>query len=96
MNPAGIKRVTELGDIWLWAIRDSARPLPESVYTSPIRRCLETTRLVLADAFQLLRERLTDHTCDLRSTRTWIAENYPGYDIEPCLTEMDELWRSDR
>ncbi|KLU84706.1 hypothetical protein MAPG_03745 [Magnaporthiopsis poae ATCC 64411] len=45
---------------------------------------------------ELLRERLTDHTCDRRSARTWIAENYPDYDIEPGFTEKNELWRGDR
>lgn len=83
-------------------------PLPGTVYTSPLARCLETTRLVFSDAFkqkgipltpivkELLRERLTDHTCDRRSSRAWIAEHYPNYVIEPGFTEKDELWRSDR
>jgi len=108
LHPTGIQQVTELGEIWSQAVAEGMMPLPGTVYTSPLRRCLKTTRLVLSGAFQqtgtpleprvkeLLRERLTDHTCDRRSTRTWIAENYPDYDIEPSLTEKDELWRGDR
>ncbi len=45
---------------------------------------------------ELLRERLTDHTCDRRSTRTWIQSSYPSFLIEPRFSEDDTLWRSDR
>ena len=43
-----------------------------------------------------LRERLTNHTCDRRSSRSWIAEHYPEFIIDPAFTEEDELWRADR
>jgi broad specificity phosphatase PhoE len=43
-----------------------------------------------------LRERLTDHTCDKRSPRSWISAHYPEYVLEPGFTEADELWRADR
>ena len=32
------------------------------------------------------------HTCDRRSSKTYISENYPSYKIEPGFTENDELW----
>ncbi|KAK9441675.1 hypothetical protein VB005_06317 [Metarhizium brunneum] len=79
-------------------------PLPGSIYTSPLARCLETTRLVFAKVFQeqgakfqpmvkeLLRERLTDHTCDRRSSRSWIETNYTDYFVEPGFSEEDKLW----
>lgn len=35
------------------------------------------------------------HTCDKRRTRSFIAENYPQFDIEDSLTEEDELWNPD-
>ncbi|KAK1763394.1 hypothetical protein QBC33DRAFT_598619 [Phialemonium atrogriseum] len=45
---------------------------------------------------ELLRERLTGHTCDKRSTRLWIAENYPGYVIGEDFEEADPLWMADQ
>ncbi|KAK4123935.1 hypothetical protein N657DRAFT_656248 [Parathielavia appendiculata] len=59
--------------------RTSRRPL-DTLYTSPLARYLETTKLVyepvmakrgesLDQYSKLLRERLTNHTCDKRSTR---------------------------
>ncbi|KKF96715.1 hypothetical protein CFO_g956 [Ceratocystis platani] len=45
---------------------------------------------------ELLRERMTDHTCDRRSSKTYIAETFPEYAIEDGFTETDELWRADR
>ena len=32
------------------------------------------------------------HTCDRRSSRTFIAETFPNFDIEDGFTENDELW----
>lgn len=83
-------------------------PLPESIYTSPLTRCLETTDAVFRDVFrregakfqpvikELLRERLTDHTCDRRSNRSVITANFPDYTLPPGFPEEDTLWRSNR
>jgi len=35
------------------------------------------------------------HTCDKRSTRSYIAKTFPQFDIEPAFSEEDELWRED-
>ncbi|KAK2606562.1 hypothetical protein N8I77_005304 [Diaporthe amygdali] len=79
--------------------------LPRTHYTSPLARCLETTRLAFSAAGaaegvkvivkENLRERLGVHTCDKRRSRTWIQENYASYEIEHGFTEHDELWKSD-
>ncbi|KAL6411668.1 phosphoglycerate mutase [Ilyonectria robusta] len=80
-------------------------PRPGRYYTSPLARCLETTRLAFSglgssgsEPFkpiikEALRERLGKHTCDRRSTRSWIESNYPEFEVEPDLTEQDELWQ---
>lgn len=83
----------------------SGMPVPSRHYTSPLARCLETTRLafsgrkgadgVNAIVKENLRERMGVHTCDKRRTRTWIQENYPSYQIEDGFAEQDELWKSD-
>ena len=106
--PEGIQQATDLSAIWAETVNKAKLPLPGTLYTSPLARCLETTRLVFSDLVQsqdrpfrpvvkeLLRERMTDHTCDRRSSRTWIAEHYPDYVIEPGFAETDVLWRADR
>lgn len=35
------------------------------------------------------------HTCDRRSSRTYIHNTYPTYTIEEGFTENDELWDAD-
>lgn len=75
-----------------------------SVLSSPLRRCLRTVQLAFpseaADKRPMikekLRERLGVHTCDQRSSRTWIAEHYPLFDIESGFSVDDVLWTSDR
>ncbi|KAH0542062.1 hypothetical protein FGG08_003527 [Glutinoglossum americanum] len=42
-----------------------------------------------------LRETIGVHTCDRRSSKTYIHENYPGYTFEQGFTENDELWVPD-
>lgn len=78
-------------------------------YTSPLARCLETTRLAFSCGLdspgekvkprvivkEQLRERLGVHTCDRRSSRSWIQEQYHEYEVEPDFTEDDQLWRVD-
>lgn len=36
------------------------------------------------------------HTCDRRSSKTYIRENYPAFAIEKGFSEEDELWDADR
>ncbi|KAK0753692.1 histidine phosphatase superfamily [Schizothecium vesticola] len=104
----GIRLAQSLGELWFNWVESSGIPLPGRIYTSPLARCLETTKLVYSavmtehgDEFrpivkELLRERLTDHTCDKRSSRSWIAENYPNFVLEEGFAEADDLWRADR
>jgi len=109
LTDEGIKQTTHLGELWTEWTRDSGVPLPDTVYTSPLARCLETTKLVYSNVVtqhggtgtfqpivkESLRERLTDHTCDKRSSKTWIEEHYPDYVLEPGFVEEDVLWKAD-
>ena len=75
-----------------------------AILSSPLRRCLRTTQLALPPEAgnprptikEMLRERLGVHTCDQRSTRSWIAEHYSLFDIEPGFAEEDVLWSPGR
>ncbi|KAK0375296.1 phosphoglycerate mutase [Colletotrichum limetticola] len=110
----GIQQARDLSTFWTRVTSTTAEgegvPLPESFYTSPLRRCLETSNLAFGPLVESrgagrdfrplvkegLRERLTDHTCDKRSSRSWIEGAYPRYHIEPGFTEEDRLWKADR
>lgn len=75
-----------------------------AILSSPLRRCLRTTQLALPPEAGIprplikgkLRERLRVHTCDQRSSRSWIAEHYPSFTIEPGFMEEDVLWSPNR
>ncbi|KAF2996080.1 hypothetical protein E8E13_004447 [Curvularia kusanoi] len=75
-----------------------------AILSSPLRRCLRTTQLALPLEAgnprplikEKLRERLGVHTCDQRSSKSWISEHYPSFDIESGFTEEDVLWTPDR
>lgn len=70
-----------------------------AILSSPLRRCLRTTQLALPPEAgnprpmikEKLRERLGVHTCDQRSSRSWTAEHYPSFDIEPGFEEEEVL-----
>ncbi|KAI1091291.1 phosphoglycerate mutase-like protein [Rostrohypoxylon terebratum] len=82
----------------------SSRPYrPQSVYTSPLTRCLETTTIIWgsssrrylthATVMENLRERFGVHTCDRRSRKSWIQANFPFCKVGEDMTEQDELWQ---
>lgn len=107
LTAEGVILAQELGRLWVKWIKEAAIPLPETIYTSPLTRCLETTKLVYSPVLtkhnrplqpivkELLRERLTDHTCDKRSSRSSIESRYPGYVIEPGFQKEDVMWKAD-
>lgn len=74
---------------------------PQSVYTSPLTRCLETTSIIWgsslthATVMENLRERFGVHTCDRRSRKSMIQANFPFCQVGDDMTERDELWKSD-
>ncbi|OAK96170.1 phosphoglycerate mutase-like protein [Phaeosphaeriaceae sp. SRC1lsM3a] len=101
LTPTGEQQATEIASLWS---SSSHVQVPQSIYTSPLRRCLQTTTLGFAPLLKNtvpvikegLRERLGVHTCDQRSSRSWIADAYPDFQIEESLTEKDELWKPDQ
>ena len=79
--------------------------MPESYFTSPLHRCLSTAGITFSglhlparqpfdpEVKELLREVIGIHTCDRRSSKTYIRTNFPTYRFEPGFAEEDELWR---
>ncbi|KAF9874533.1 phosphoglycerate mutase [Colletotrichum karsti] len=104
----GVRQARDLSAFWKAATAAEGVPFPQSFYTSPLRRCLETSKLVFGSLVEEkggtfrpvikegLRERMTDHTCDKRSSKTWIEGAYPEYIVEPGFTEEDQLWKADQ
>ncbi|KAH7396647.1 histidine phosphatase superfamily [Phaeosphaeria sp. MPI-PUGE-AT-0046c] len=101
LTPTGEQQAKEIASLWSEA---GNIPPPQSIYSSPLRRCLQTTTFGFAPLLhqttpiikENLRERLGVHTCDQRSSRSWIAESYPNFKIEANFTENDELWKADQ
>ncbi|OTA91494.1 hypothetical protein M434DRAFT_397158 [Hypoxylon sp. CO27-5] len=104
----GIIQAQNLAKLWLEEAEGDALPPPKTIYTSPLARCLETTKHAYAPVMakhgidfqpiikEDLRERLTNHTCDRRSSRSWIELNYPGYVIEEGFPELDTRWDANK
>lgn len=85
--------------------------MPEKYYTSPLDRCLATANLTfnnnglqlppakqqpfVPEVKELLREVIGIHTCDRRSSKSYIHDKYPTYTFESGFAEEDELWRPD-
>ncbi|KAI1416266.1 phosphoglycerate mutase-like protein [Hypoxylon sp. FL1857] len=107
LTEKGRQQARALNAFWQESLKNPGIPAPQRYYTSPLARCLETTKLaysglsVPADrpfkpiVKENMREWFGKHTCDRRSTRSWIESNYPDYGIERSLTEADELWKKD-
>jgi broad specificity phosphatase PhoE len=101
LTPNGITQAQIANNYWRSEIIDQKIPTPESYYTSPLSRCLETANITffgldlptfIPEVKELFREGISIHTCDRRSNKTYIHNSFPTYTIEPGFTEYDELW----
>ncbi|KAI8957261.1 phosphoglycerate mutase-like protein [Daldinia sp. FL1419] len=103
LSVKGVQQARYLNTFWGNAIANGM-PAPQRYYTSPLTRCLQTTLNaysglnVPADrpfkpiVKENIREQFGVHTSDRRGTRSHIASNFPQFQIEPSLTEDDQLW----
>lgn len=102
LAPEGEQQARDLSTFWTELTTKHGAPLPQTVYVSPMARCLKTCQLVYGPLFpndfhpivkEDLRERWTLHTCDKRRPRSWIEENWvsQGYEIEDGFAEADAL-----
>lgn len=105
LTPNGIAQAQIAHNFWARELATQKIPAPESYYTSPLYRCLQTAnvtfsglRLLRQSPFvplvkELFRESISGHTCDRRSNRTFIADSFPTYRIEKGFSEQDLLWK---
>ncbi|EAS34593.3 phosphoglycerate mutase [Coccidioides immitis RS] len=103
LTDQGIADAKVANETWVTQMKNGI-PVPQTYYTSPLSRCLDTAKITFSTldlpkskpfvptVKELLRETIGVHTCDRRSSRTYIQENYPTYIIEPGFAESDSLW----
>lgn len=101
----GIKQAQDVNAFWQHLVSDEKITAPESYYTSPLYRCLDTAKINFANLplpkkspfvpiiKEYLREGITAHTCNRRSSKTYIHENFPTYKFEKGFPENDPLWK---
>ena len=106
LSPLGVTQALAVNTFWASEIETQKIPTPQSYYTSPLTRCLQTANYTFSgldlpakrpfrpEVKEFFREGISGHTCDRRNSSTYIHNNFPGYQIEPGFTENDELWEA--
>ena len=106
LSPSGVTQALTINNFWKTEIETQKIPTPQSYYTSPLTRCLQTANYTfngldlpakhpfIPEVKELFREGISGHTCDRRGSKTYIHDSFPSYTIEPGFTENDELWEA--
>jgi broad specificity phosphatase PhoE len=104
LTEVGIQQAIKVKNFWAHLIKDEKITTPETYYTSPLHRCLDTARLTFTGldlpkkkSFvpvikEYLREGISAHTCDRRSTKSYIKKNFPSFKFEKSFPEHDPYW----
>ena len=105
LTEVGIQQTYKVKDFWARLIKNEKITPPETYYTSPMYRCLDTAKLTFTgldlprkNPFdpvikEFLREGISAHTCDRRSTKSYIKKNFPGFKFEKGFPENDPYWQ---
>jgi broad specificity phosphatase PhoE len=105
LTPAGLEQAFKAHKYWKSRLEEQKMPAPDSYYSSPLTRCTITANLTfnglalpkskpfVVIVKEFFREGISIHTCDRRSTKSFIANMFPWYKFEKGFTERDELWR---
>ncbi|KAG8935787.1 hypothetical protein FRC02_006337 [Tulasnella sp. 418] len=101
LTDLGVLQAQEINARWKEELPRSI-PVPTKLFSSPLQRAARTLELCFQGIpttkpliMENLREVLGEHTCDKRSTRSYLEAAFPTFEIEASLTEDDELWRAD-
>jgi broad specificity phosphatase PhoE len=102
LTETGVTQAKAVKTFWQHLITDEKIVTPQSYYTSPLYRCLDTARLTfdglsLKPKFQpivkeFLREGISAHTCDRRHSKSFIKKNFKGFKFEKGFAEEDPYW----
>jgi broad specificity phosphatase PhoE len=105
ITPNGVAQAQKASAFWASRIQLQKIPTPETFYTSPLTRCLQTANITFSTldlpsgkpfiptVKELFREGISGHTCDWRGTKTYIHYAFPSYKIEAGFSEDDLLWK---
>lgn len=100
----GVAQAQVVNRFWASLIKNEKITPPQKYYTSPLYRCLDTAKLsfsgldlphkypFIPTVKELLREGISAHTCDRRSNKTYIHQNFPTYKFEKAFAEKDPYW----
>lgn len=99
----GVAQAQTANKFWSSQIANQGMIAPQSFYTSPLTRCLQTISITFdgidgvpqpfaPTVKEFFREGISMHTCDHRSNKTYIHNSYPDFVFEDGFTEFDELW----
>lgn len=100
----GIEQAKVVNKFWNHLIKDEKITPPETFYTSPLYRCLDTAKITFEgvklprkNSFvpvvkEFLREGISAHTCDRRHSKSFIKKNFPGFKFEKGFAEEDPYW----
>jgi broad specificity phosphatase PhoE len=106
ITSAGINQALVVNRFWNTLITKEKITLPETYYTSPLYRCLETANITFSGLSlprknpfipiikEFFREGISAHTCDRRSNKTYIHQHFPSYKFEKGFAEEDPLWQA--
>jgi len=104
LTATGINQAKAVSKFWASLIKNEKITPPQTFYTSPLYRCLDTARLTFSGlnlpwnapfvptVKEYFREGISAHTCDRRSDRTYIRKNFPTYKFEKGFAEHDPYW----
>lgn len=106
LSPVGVTQALAVNTFWASEIANQKIPTPQSFYTSPLTRCLQTANYTfngldlpakhpfVPTVKEYFRESISGHTCDRRSNERYIHDLFPSYKIEAGFTKDDELWEA--
>ncbi|KAF9523125.1 phosphoglycerate mutase-like protein [Crepidotus variabilis] len=101
LTPLGIEQARTIHEGWVTEAKFGL-PAPLNRYSSPLTRAMLTALIIFNGTYEkypsriLVKENIREvmgvHTCDKRNTHSYIADAFPSFEIDSCLTEEDELW----
>ncbi|KAJ4358477.1 putative phosphoglycerate mutase pmu1 [Didymosphaeria variabile] len=104
LTPKGVSQAQDVNRFWKKLLTTEKIAAPQTYYTSPLFRCLDTARLTFSGLplprkspfvptiKEYFREGISAHTCDRRSNKTYIHANFPTYKFERGFAEHDPYW----
>jgi broad specificity phosphatase PhoE len=104
LTETGVQQAQRVNQFWKQLIEKEKITPPETYYTSPLYRCLDTARLTFSGlklprknpfvpiVKEFFREGISAHTCDRRSEKSFIHKSFPSFKIEKGFAEHDPYW----